>query len=283
VLHHGICHTREQFEKLIAQLNKRGLHAAMIDQQSENAGFFRNCIGANQYREGMAAAIRAIEGECQSRGLHIRCYVLHSMGAMFGEEMQQQHSELRRPTVLMAPIPANGALPVTLRLLWNQPLAYFLAVLKLDIQSLARTPQQVREVFFDAKTPDDIVETTTKQLKHAPFWVYCQLVLRWLVRPWIVNDGLSKRMLLFNKTDFIFHEGEFDKTRKLYAPVEEHLTEGGHDFFIQYADKTADWIASFYQQYAAEPGPYVPPPHPPRRLNREGLNDGDVGGARQEA
>src|SRR5690606_34487136 len=86
VLHHGICHTRETFLPLIAQLNALGIHVAMIDQQSENSGFFRNFIGAKSYREGMAAAVRTIENDHPQ--IRIGSYAVHSMGALIGEEMQ---------------------------------------------------------------------------------------------------------------------------------------------------------------------------------------------------
>lgn len=262
VLHHGICHTRDQFLPLILQLNGRGIHAAVIDQQSENAGFFRNCIGVKQYREGMAAAVRRIEKDIMPVG----SYAFHSMGALIGEEMQQQYPELRRPTVLMAPIPVDGALPITLRILRRHPLSYLKAVLTLDIHSLVKSPEQVRELFFDRLTPEPIVEQTTAQLKHTSFWIYCQLVLRWLVRPRIQNDGLPK-MLLSSETDEIFHPHEYEKTRDRYPQLEQDRIKGGHDFFIEYAETTAERIANFHQPDKAKAtvGTQLATPHFLRR------------------
>jgi pimeloyl-ACP methyl ester carboxylesterase len=245
VLHHGICHTREQFLPLIAQLNRLGIDAAMIDQQSEHAGRFRNCLGVKPYREGMAAAVKMMEAQ-EGR---IGSYALHSMGALIGEEMQQQYPEFRRPTVLMAPIPVEGALPITLRILRRQPLSYLKAVATLNIHSLAKTPEQVRELFFDAETPEGIVQRTAAQLKHAPFWIYCQLVLRRIVRPKIQNDG-SPKMLLYSKTDEIFHPGEYKTTPDRYPQLEQRLILGGHDFFIEHAEAAAERIAAFHAQHA---------------------------------
>jgi pimeloyl-ACP methyl ester carboxylesterase len=243
VLHHGICHTREQFLPLIEELNRLGLHAAMIDQQSENAGCRRNCIGANAYCEGMAAAVRRIEKDTRKP---VGGYVLHSMGALIGEEMQQKYPRLRRPTVLMAPIPVRGALPITLRILRRHPSSYLKAVLTLDIHSLAGTPERVRELFFDQRTPEEIVLRTAAQLKHAPFWIYCQLVLRWLVRPRIQNDRLAK-MLLYSDTDEIFHPRQYARAQDDYPQLEQERVRGGHDFFIEHAKDAARLIAEFYQ------------------------------------
>lgn len=249
VLHHGICHTRDQFLPLIFRLNALGIHAAMVDQQSENAGFFRNAIGLKQYREGMAAAVRKLLED--HPGLRIGSYALHSMGALIGEEMQQRHPELKRPTVLLAPIPVNGALPITLRILKRHPLSYLKAVFTLDIHSLVDSPNEVRELFFDSQTPEPIIEATTAQLKHAPFWSYIQLVLRWILRPAIQNDGLPK-LLLTSETDEIFHPSEYERTRGRYPQIEVDQIQGGHDFFIQYAEAAAERIANFHKQHATK-------------------------------
>jgi len=248
VLHHGICHTREQFRRLIEQLNQRGLHVAMVDQQSEHAGFFRNALGTRHYREGMAAALRKIEADT---GRKIGSYAFHSMGAFIGEETQQRYAELRRPTVLMAPIPVNGALPVSLRILWRHPLAFLKAVFTLSVHSLVDTPEEVRELFFDPFTPEPIVQETTKQLKHAPFWIYLQLILRRVIRPSIRDDGLPK-LLLYSDTDEIFHPREYNQLEARFAQLTRQHILGGHDFFIQYAEQAAESIHDFHQTHNVE-------------------------------
>jgi pimeloyl-ACP methyl ester carboxylesterase len=250
VLHHGICHTHEQYLPLIKRLNARGIHAAMIEQQSENAGFFRNCIGATTYRKGLAAAVSKLQADHPD--LRISSYALHSMGALIGEELQQKHPELRRPTVLLAPIPIAGALPITWRILRKHPFSYLKAVLTLDIHSLANTSQEVRELFFDDSTAQTTVDETKAQLKHAPFLIYCQLVLRWLVRPWIRNNGEPK-LLLFSKTDEIFKPGEYDRMRSRYRPLEEHGIGGGHDFFLEHAPEAAARIGAFLLRHGVVP------------------------------
>jgi pimeloyl-ACP methyl ester carboxylesterase len=248
VLHHGICHTREHFQRLIEALNASGIHAAVIDQQSEDAGWLRrNFIGLNAYCEGMAAAVTAIEKE-----MPIGSYALHSMGALIGEEMQRQHPELRHPTVLMAPVPVDGALPITLRLLKRRPHDYLCAVFALNILSLARSPTRVRELFFDQDTPQHIVKQAKRQLRHAPFWTYCQLALRWKLRPAISDDGYA-RLLLYSASDEIFFPSEYENTKALYPGMKEFRIEGGHDFFIEYAQRAAEEIADFHLSHEAQP------------------------------
>jgi pimeloyl-ACP methyl ester carboxylesterase len=274
VLHHGICHTREHFGRLIEQLNALGIHAAMIDQQSEQAGLLRNCIGAGAYREGMAAAVREIE-----KRVPVGSYALHSMGALVGEAMQQRYADLRRPTLLLAPVPVHGALPITLRILRRRPLAYFQAVLTLDILSLAKTPEHVRELFFDPQTPESIVHEAAAQLKHAPFWIYCQMVLRWMLLSRIRDDGQPKR-LLYSETDEIFHPGEYTGR---YRELKQIPIRGGHDFFIQYADEAARLIAEFHVGHIAKTHAAVQQPPPPHDEVRAGLAQPVEGNRQMEA
>src|SRR5262249_15921233 len=152
-------------------LNARGLNAVMVDQQSEDAGFFRNLIGAKQYREGMADAVKMIEKGVMPVGW----YVCHSMGALICEEMQQHYPKLPRPTVFMAPIPVDGSLPIAVRIFKRHPGTFLKCMLTLSIFELANTDEEVRELFFDRSTPEAIVQRTTPQLKHAPFWMFLQL------------------------------------------------------------------------------------------------------------
>jgi alpha-beta hydrolase superfamily lysophospholipase len=103
LIHHGICHTLEQYRPLIEQLNKLHINAVMVEQRSDRA-WFKNCIGLSQYRENLAAVVRQLNND----GQNVYAYVLHSMGAEIGEEMQQEHKELQLPTVFLAPVPLDG-------------------------------------------------------------------------------------------------------------------------------------------------------------------------------
>jgi hypothetical protein len=248
-IHHGICHTRFSFMPLIAKLNERGIHVAMIEQQTRPTDLRRSWIGANSYRTGMKAAVTAIEKE-----MLIGCYALHSMGAMIGEEAQQKYEPLRRATVFLAPVPVWGAGPITWRLFISRPLDYLKAVFRFDIHSLADTEPEVRHLFFDRDTPAQIVADTRASLQHASFGMYVQLVFRIFVRPWIKDDGHAK-LLLFSGTDEIFHERQYKNTRERFPRLETQEIPGGHDFFIQYAEATAESIAAFFEKHDRDEPP----------------------------
>lgn len=245
VLHHGICHTREQFAGLIQALNDAGLHVAMIDQQSEGASW-RNWISMGQYRRGFAAALAKIGAD--HRDFEVGCYVLHSMGAFLGEAAQQLSPELRRPTVLMTPIPAwIGALATSVRLAVNYPLAYLRAVVRQDILSLGDDWQRCKEMFFAPESPATIVDGVFGRLKHAPFLAYLQLALPVFTQPLVLRDDGNRRLLLTSKDDGIFSLWEYWGTRRRYSRLTEIRFRGGHDFFMEHAAGVAALVAAFLQ------------------------------------
>jgi hypothetical protein len=117
-------------------------------------------------------------------------------------------------------------------------------MLTLTTLELANSEAEVREVFFDRNTPPELVTRTTRELKHAPFWMFLQLTFRWALRPRIRNDGLPK-LLLLSPTDEIFHVNEFKKTSERYPHMPRQEISGGHDFFIENAKPAAQEIVGF--------------------------------------
>ena len=80
-------------------------------------------------------------------------------------------------------------------------------------------------------------------------------------------------LLLSSETDRIFEPWEYERTIARYSQLERHVIAGGHDFLIQNAEETAQWIADFHlrkeraarDDAAASPAaePRIPPPHIP--------------------
>jgi len=246
VLHHGICHTREQFRKLIAALNALGLNVVMIDQQSETAAD-RNWITIQQYRDGMAEALQQLQEK--HRDISIGCYALHSMGALIGELLQSTYPQYRRPTVLMTPLPPwLGAFPITVRLLLGRFKDYVSAVRTFDIGSLARTSEQVNAIFFDRNATSESLAEVVGKLKHASFLSYVQLVLPWPARPWRWDNRLPK-LLLTSPADRIFKPWEYWLVRLRSSQITRAMIGGGHDFFIPHAEWTAGQIFTFLKRH----------------------------------
>ncbi|MHC2066660.1 alpha/beta hydrolase [Bremerella sp. T1] len=249
VIHHGILHSCEHFQKLIAAFNDRHISVVMVDQQSENSQD-KNWITIGEYVLGLKAAIEQFQRDNPTYSIGI--YVFHSMGANIGEVMQREFPELREPTVLIAPIPKIlGALPIFVRFLFTRPISLAKAILNADLKSMASPPEQTRKVFFDDDTDDDIVNQAHSQLKQSSFVSYLQVTFRWILTGCIARRTLPHLLLIRSKTDYIFKPWEFWWTRWWFRKQlrGDVLIPGGHDCFIENAEPTADCIAEFFKHH----------------------------------
>lgn len=243
VVHHGICHTRRHFPHLIRYLNHFGFNVAMLEQRIKGSCFARNVVTMKRHRQAMAKAVEAVEAVINTA---ITGYVCHSMGAQFCEEMQQENPTLRRPTVFMAPIPVGGAGRCSWRILRRYPSDFARAVFCLSVLSLVTPSIRTKEWFFDEQTPTSVYGPASRALRHASFLAYIQLILRPLIGLRITNDGNAKRMLMC-ETDEIFYPPELDATMRRYPQMDvKRFPVGGHDFFIQFAQETADYVRAFF-------------------------------------
>lgn len=288
-MHHGILHCQAHFLKLIAALNAVGVHVLMIDQQSEKSRW-KNCIGLGSYARGMAAAIGQFEQE--HPGYQVTTYVCHSMGAAIGEQMQERYPALCRPTVLLAPIPVQGAVGIFVRLLLTRPWALLRAIATLSVLSLVRGTEEVRQIFFDEKTGTSTVEGCRRNLKHSPFGAYLQLTLRYVLRlPFPQKHNGQPNLLLTSPTDYIFRKNdqvnEYRETEFFYRRgylrtdgtpwLEVAEIPGGHDFFIGQGERVAQQIAQFLQQQDYFPPIEIPSPEiPPGQPVADALDNGDL-------
>lgn len=241
VLLHGLCHSRAMFEPLIAEMNALGIHVASVDTQSEHARH-RNLIGLSEYRDGFAAAVAQIQNET---GRRIGSIAGHSMGGQIVQEVMQEHPPLRRPSAFLAPVPLGGAWKAVLRTGMRSPSSLLRTFRRLDVRDAMRSPEEVRMLFFDEKTPEEIVERTRSLIRHTSYRAYQELVGRPLLRPRI-RQTLQKSMLVSSPTDFLFRPEEYEDLQDAYPHLERHQMAGGHDFFIEYARPTAKLLAEFH-------------------------------------
>jgi hypothetical protein len=247
VVHHGICHTREHFPELIEQLNLLGFHVVMIEQLLVGGWLARNSVTMKRHREGMAKAVRAAAEAIRERDPNyvIAGYVCHSMGAQICEEMQQTYETLRYPTVFMAPMPVAGAFWTSIRILLRHPVDFARAVVTLSVLTLVKKPERTQEWFFDSRTPEDIYRRASVELRNASFLAFLQIAFRFIVGLKIVNDK-NRKFMLMSATDELFYPWQLKQTRKRYPQMEEEHLKGGHDFFVQYAVETAEYIRVFF-------------------------------------
>lgn len=237
-LMHGLSHTRAHFARLIGELNDRGIDCAAVDIQSGDS-FFRNWTALASYAEAAAEALYQIERDTRKK---IAVTGAHSMGGRELEMLQRKHPELRRPSALLAPIPPKGALPGTGRALVRKPAGVAVMAMTANVLTVQSTPEDVRMLFFNDDTPDEIVVEAMRGLRHTSFRAYLELGLPLKDLP----PPQHPTLLLTSDTDFLFHDSEYDGTREHYGDLlTQNIIPGGHDFFIEHAARTAEEIATF--------------------------------------
>jgi pimeloyl-ACP methyl ester carboxylesterase len=237
---HGVCHSPRCFDNLADELNARNISCALISLQSEHAGKYRNCIGINEYAQGLNDAVTQLR-----RSLHwVPDFLVgHSMGGRLIQKVQNKDPHFRLPTVLMAPIPLQGISPMLMRYLWNHP-QILLKTLSGDLRDAMKDPEDIRTLFGDADTPREVLEMIANQIRHTSYRAYLELL--WPQR--IRKTGKST-LLLESDTDGLFPEGSYDNMEKHYPLFERKCFSGGHDFFVEHADVTADAIIDHRQRH----------------------------------
>ena len=258
-MHHGILHSRDHFVGLIRELNHRGIHVLMVDQQSEYSSW-RNFIGLGAYAKGLAAALRQFERRFSD--YRIEAYIMHSMGAAIGERMQENraNADLCRPMVLMAPIPIQGAVGIFVRLVTSRPIGLGWAIFTMNVASLVRSKRHVRKIFFDRNVDKKKVDACQRHLRHSPFRAYLQLTFRYVLRYLFPqNHNGHPALILTSRSDYIFRRddavNEYRETEIFYRRglvrkdglpwLELRRIAGGHDFFFAHPGKAARRITSF--------------------------------------
>lgn len=243
-MQHGINHGSEQFEEMAyAMREKHGIPTARIDLESKG----NNRISLDEYVRGYDAALTQIQSDTR---LEIGTLCGHSMGGHMTQELMQKYAQWsKKPVVLMAPVPLVGALLAFVRAVAKHPTMLPKSLWKFDIQNVMRTPEDVRGLFFNKYTPEEIVIDTMNQLRHTSYRAYLSLLTRFLTRPEI-EDTDTPAFLMCSKTDALFGD-RYDDLKDVYKNLDYKLMPGGHDFFIQYPRSSARNAAEFHMANAA--------------------------------
>ncbi len=240
---HGMSHTRNHALDLIDEVTPHGIDAVTTDIQSEKA-WFKNAISIKSYVRALSKTLHTIEEETRRR---IDFVCGHSMGGRMLQMAMDADPTLRRPTVLMAPVPLTSAWPATQRAIGRDWKKMATMALKRDVLHAMKTPDDVRTLFFDGETPDEIVLATMSELRHTSFRAYLSLG-----NPSSLSTTDQKTLLLRSDTDELFWDEKYETERALYGDnlTEIALPRGGHDFFIEFAKDTAKHIADFAHENA---------------------------------
>ncbi|MEM8705134.1 MAG: alpha/beta fold hydrolase [Actinomycetota bacterium] len=218
LLVHGAWHGSWCWDDVARALRDRGHGVLAIDLPGhDHPGDTRriwNRIG--HYVDAVAAAAAEMDDPV---------IVGHSMGGYTVQRYLERN--IARRGVLVASVPAKGALAANLRTLRAHPGTTLRAMLTADYHALVGSPDRVRELFLSPDTPDAVVDDLGARLQNESAFAINTMVLR-PPRPARVTTPVS---IIAARGDTIF---TLDEQAALAAAYDTDLTvlDGGHDLMV---------------------------------------------------
>lgn len=165
----------------------------------------------------------------------------HSLGGL----VAQRYAE-RNPAaglVLMASIPPGGTIATVARLAVRHPIPFLKANLLLRLRPLVATRSLVRDLFFAADTPQEIVERCFARLQDESYLAFIDTMIV-LARPHRVN---VPALVLGAEWDTFFTVREVQATARAYRTEAEIFPGMGHDMMLdegwhKVADRVHAWV-----------------------------------------
>lgn len=164
--------------------------------------------------------------------------VAHSMGGYVLQRYLERHQV--RAAVLLASVPASGALGANLRLLRSHPWILTRSALTFDYAPPVRSEALVRELFFRPDTPADIVRAVHPRLQNES----ALAILTMLVRAPKPDRVSSPVHVVAASDDAIFTLAEQHHLAAAFGVDLEIIPLSGHDVMLDTArDDLVDAIA----------------------------------------
>ena len=171
----------------------------------------------------------------------------HSLGGLVVQKYLERNAA--PAAVLMASIPPGGTIGLTTRLIARHPLVFAKANLLLSLRPFVDTAALVRELFFTADTPQQIVDACFDRLQDESYPAYLDTMLFALARPRRVTAPV---LVLGAEKDGVFTIGEVRRTARAYRSEAEIFPGMGHDMMLdvgwqQVADRIDAWVQKTLQ------------------------------------
>jgi pimeloyl-ACP methyl ester carboxylesterase len=167
----------------------------------------------------------------------------HSMG---GFVVQKYLETYRAPaTVLMASMPPQGVLRVTLGTMRRHPWIFLRANTFGNPAELMNTPERAREFLFSAHTPNPIVESCAARLEPESRRAGLDQMFR-LPKPRLV---ISPLLVLGAQDDGTLANDEVTATARIYGTQAEFFSGMGHNMMLEpgwqaVAERIDGWLTS---------------------------------------
>lgn len=241
VLCHGAWHGAWCWQDGFAQrLAERGIstvapslrgHAGSADGHRLNLSRLRH------YADDLAAVVDSLDGPVYLAG--------HSMG---GGVVQTFLERTDRPKVagaaLLASMPPAGVYKVTLSLAQQRTLDFVATNLTWNLGRLVRDDEHVREMFFTAATPADVVRRTRERLQSESYLAFVDMLLLDRPRPRAAGEPV---LVVAAEQDAVFDAADAAALARAWGTTVTTVDGIGHDLMLdagweRVADLVADWV-----------------------------------------
>jgi pimeloyl-ACP methyl ester carboxylesterase len=154
----------------------------------------------------------------------------HSMGGLVVQKYLESHSA--PAAVLLASVPSSGGLGTMLRMTWRHPASTTRALLTGNsLRGVAKTPEQCRESFFTASTPESkVVDCHTRLQQESARVIRVDFALLSRPRPKRVSSPV---MVVGASDDGVFTTKEQRATAHAYRTEAEIVPDMGHDMMLE--------------------------------------------------
>lgn len=174
----------------------------------------------------------------------------HSLGGVLVQKYLERHRAAA--AVLLATIPAGGALSGMLRFVRRHPMVLLSSMLLLSMRSFIRSAALVREFFFSPSTPERIVVDCMACLQDESFPALLDLLrLEW--RPPLEPLPV---LVLAAEADGFSSAADAQHIARAYGTSAEFFHGMGHDLMLEQgwenvADQIERWLAEVTDKRAS--------------------------------
>lgn len=174
----------------------------------------------------------------------------HSLGGVLVQRYLESHRAAA--AVLLATIPAGGALAGMQRFVRRHPIILVSSLLLFSMRAFIRSAALVREFFFSPDTPERIVVDTMTRLQDESSLALLDLLwLKW--RPPL--EPLPVLVLAAGSDGFLT-AAEAERSARAYGTRAEYFDGMGHDLMLEQGwEKVADRIHQWIGEVTADRAP----------------------------
>ncbi|QLL06173.1 alpha/beta hydrolase [Mycobacterium vicinigordonae] len=168
----------------------------------------------------------------------------HSMGGFIVQKYLERHGAAG--AALLAPVPPRGVLRLTLDVARRYPWQFVKSNTRMSLAPMVATPEQVRDLFFCASTPQADVEACWQRVDDEAYRAFLDMLVLKLVKPKRVNQVPA--LVLGAELDTMIVPHEIVYTADVFGVKPEFFENMGHDMMLEsgwqsVAERIDGWLS----------------------------------------